>query len=465
VRGGYYVLPNANSYSSPTYNKKLFDEKGLYFADSIEELYASSEAPAATDAKYGILLRNKTAKKSCGPDGVYNTVDDGLPSSVEEYKQLVDCMVELGIMPYVAYASTYHYTNKMLLAMWANLEGYEGTKLYIGRDSSYGNTEIISLDSDNNVIMEGGEPKTETLTLETPSASSNGYLIERQASKYYALDFYEHIFGKSNIDKYYDVQGLSSTVSQIDVQRKFVESELGNNTPVAFLMDGTYWENESKDAGEFKHLQKDEPDYYDELDYRVFPLPNQYKGRGEAVGTADENGVITYFDGKSEADVKKQVLVDNLFTGLYVNKAALYGADGKSIDPSTLKITELFIKFIHSDESLSEFTGITGMKKIYDYDISDKDYAKMSDFSKSVIDLGKVSDVLLPVTNTTFNKYNSVVVNMTFQTVEDMFSSKNGKGDQVRWAINGFRSGMSLNEYFKGIAEARDKTWWQGLNF
>lgn len=463
MRGGYYTLPHFESYANPTYNRHLFEEKGLYFADDVNELYSGTTAPDKSNPSYGILLKNKTAKKSCGPDGIYNTDDDGLPSSVEELKQLVDCMVSLSITPFVAYASTYHYTNKMLYSMWATLEGYDGAMLYVSGDGNqYGSTQIVALDENGKVKKNSdGSVQLETYTLDGLN-SRDGYKIERQASKYYALDFYQHIFNKSNIDTYYDTDGLSSTTSHTDVQRRFLESEVSSKSKVAFLMDGSYWENESKDAGNLKKLQQSNPDYYAEMEYRLFSLPTQYTGRVEAVGEADKDGNVTYYAGKSEADSKKQVMVSNLNCNTYVNRFALLGVDGK-IDSSVEEATKLFIQYMYSDESLSEATGITGMFRPLQYEISATDKAKLSSFSKSVLEMRETSEVLVPFASTNYFKYNSSIFGLSPNENDDMFTSNDGK-DTVRYAINGFRyNNMTLDTYFEGIAINRGESWWNSL--
>ena len=459
IRDGYYLLPHFESYSTPTYNKFLFDEKGLYFADDVNELYAGTEAP--TDETYGFLLRNKKAKKSCGPDGVYNTEDDGLPSSIEEFKKLVDCMVKIAVKPFVAYASTYHYTNKMLLAMYATLEGYDGVMQYISRDGEmYGETQIVKLDANGKVLKNNdGTPQTESYSLLDTSANSDGYKLELQASKYYALDFYSHIFAQNKIDKYYDIDGLASTTSHTEVQRKFLEYHKNN---VAFLMDSSYWENESKDAGNLAKLQQDQPEYYEnEMDYRLFHLPTQYKGRVEAVGTANEDGSITYLSGKSANDVRKQVMVNNTSCYMYVNKEALVGLNGR-LDSDVIETVKTFIQFMYSDKSMSEATAITGMARPMDYELQPEDFAKMSKFAKSTWEMRSKADVILPIATTDIYKNNPGMFSFTFLSTDDLFASSDG-ANTVRWALNGFRSGMTLDKYFEGIAIQRGQSWWAGL--
>ena len=85
----YYTLPTFAGYAGLTYNVDLFEENNLFFADSL--VSPDAESSYTGKAYTGRpLVKNKNAKRSPGPDGVYNTVDDGLPSSYEEFFYLLD---------------------------------------------------------------------------------------------------------------------------------------------------------------------------------------------------------------------------------------------------------------------------------------------------------------------------------------------------------------------------------------
>jgi hypothetical protein len=65
---------------------------------------------------------------------------------------------------------------------------------------------------ENNQVLKNpdGTPQTETLTLD----GTNNWKMSYQASKYYALDFFEHIFNAKNISSYYDKDGLSARMKR-----------------------------------------------------------------------------------------------------------------------------------------------------------------------------------------------------------------------------------------------------------
>ena len=73
--GSYYALPHYEIYTGLVYDADLFTEKAFYFAK-------------------GGGWTDEDSEKSCGPDGIYNTYDDGLPSSYEEFYKMMDKMVD-----------------------------------------------------------------------------------------------------------------------------------------------------------------------------------------------------------------------------------------------------------------------------------------------------------------------------------------------------------------------------------
>ena len=119
----YYGLPQYEWSNSLTYDVNYFEDAGLYFAkpDATKSVtyagkYGTSKHVDPTDMQ-----------KSCGPDGEYGTLDDGLPSSLEEFAQLCDYIKSKGgspfIMPGGAGGSVYSF--HMVQAIWAALEGAE----------------------------------------------------------------------------------------------------------------------------------------------------------------------------------------------------------------------------------------------------------------------------------------------------------------------------------------------------
>lgn len=438
LNGGYYALPTAQYLSGVTYNVHLFDAKGFYFADN------PSDGPVQNtkDPRYGFILTSKSVKKSTGPDGLYGTSDDGLPSSVEEYKKLCDCMVKLNVTPFICYAYSYHYTQHLFHTLWANLAGYDEVMLSISADSErFGVTDLVEINSSGKVVKDNSKIKiVENQTID----ETNGYFLSRQASRYYAMDFMQYIFSPERISTYMVPASLTSALSHTDAQLNFMRGEKTGN-PVGMLIEGTYWENESKDADNLSIIKDLYPDYYNEMDYRLMPMPHQYEGRVEPIGTVGVGGI-------TEDDGIKQVGIDPSYQYGIINAHAVKNK------PVAERVSKLFLQFLCTDESLRKTTTITGMFSDFEYELEDEEYNLLSNFSKSVYDIKKNGQVVVPISNTDIFVKN--MTSFTFKTLTSpMFAS-----DDYAFPLNAFRDGQSLDKYFEAVVASHDQTWWNKLN-
>ena len=118
--GKYYSLPTFSGFTGFTYDARLLRENNLYFADSVEFGSASNDSvgvyPFEISSYTGTtytgrgFVPNANAKKSCGPDGQYDTYDDGLPSSYEEFFYLLDQMLSISpkITPFIGLNGHYY---------------------------------------------------------------------------------------------------------------------------------------------------------------------------------------------------------------------------------------------------------------------------------------------------------------------------------------------------------------------
>lgn len=436
--GGYYALPIAQYLSGVTYNVHLFDAKGFYFADN------PSDGPVQNtkDPRYGFILTSSNVKKSTGPDGLYGTNDDGLPSSVEEYKKLCDCMVKLNVTPFICYAYSYHYTQHLLHALWANLAGYDEVMLSISADSErFGTTDLVEINSNGKIVKDNDKIKVvKNQTID----ETNGYLLNRQASRYYALDFMQYVFSPERIGTYMVPASLTSALSHTDAQLNFMRGEMTGN-PVGMLIEGTYWENESKDAGNLSMIKDLYPDYYNEMNYRLMPMPHQYEGRVEPIGTVGVGGI-------TEDDGIKQIAIDPSYQYGIINAHAVNN------NPVAERVSKLFLQFLCTDESLRKTTTITGMFSDFEYELEDEDYNLLSNFSKSVYDVKERGQIVVPISNSEIFVKN--MTTLTFKTLTSpMFTSEN-----YAFPLNAFRDGQSLDKFFEEVCKSHNETWWNKLN-
>ena len=85
--GKYYAMPSYDFYAGVPYDEDLLVSKNAFFAapeETNKNTYTSNDCSFIKAGESFALVDNKNAKKSCGPDGEYKTLDDGLPSSLQE---------------------------------------------------------------------------------------------------------------------------------------------------------------------------------------------------------------------------------------------------------------------------------------------------------------------------------------------------------------------------------------------
>lgn len=180
----YYGIPHYAGYAGIMYNVDLFEQEGYYFADGV------------TEAEYledWFIIRS-TDKKSAGPDGQYDTMDDGLPATTEEFFLLCEYIASRGHTPVSWMGKNSDYLKNLLTALQANYEGVDQMMLNYTMNGT-----ATSLGS----IFNGKFVKDKEATVIT---GANGHVINRQAGKYYALDFLETLVSTEKYMGSYEFQ-------------------------------------------------------------------------------------------------------------------------------------------------------------------------------------------------------------------------------------------------------------------
>ncbi len=399
--GKYYALPHYQSFDGLTYNKTLFDEKNWYFAKNTAD-YASNDV---NDPSYGFIA-NKDCEKTCGPDGEYGTYDDGLPSSVEELKRLCNNIVDSGKTPFIWYnANNYTYQYKLINSLWANLEGYEGAMANFNFNTGDVKTDIVT-------GFNGSTPTTKSVAIN----DENAFEVYQQESRYYALDFANFVFTN---DAMYHEDSITSTASQIEIQRTFLKDE------VAMLLEGTYWENEARDAGTF-----DSDPALKDVETAFMPLP--IKGTGTV----------------AEGEGRAPVIIDTLDSYAFIN-ANTQAKHGEVV----LDVAKEFLQFCYTDQSLAEFTEKSTVTKNLEYG-TNPNLSNATNFVNSVWEMKKISKSVAPIS--AHNKFmnNPSEFNMTITAI--------WKAGDYQSPYAAFVDGkISAKEHFLNMA--KDKAWWDRL--
>jgi hypothetical protein len=175
-----------------TYNADLLKENSFYFADSLE---SPDDTSSYTGKAYTgrPFVRNERAKKSPGPDGQYDTDDDGLPSSYEEFFYLYDAMLNNSpsITPLILYGG--HYSNYIFQQLLCAASTASGLNSKFSFDSNGEEVEIIV------GWNQDGTPKTDKVVI----TEDNAYESTMQTAQYKALKFIKHLSTNKVNGKYY----------------------------------------------------------------------------------------------------------------------------------------------------------------------------------------------------------------------------------------------------------------------
>lgn len=397
--GKYYALPHYGWYSNLTYDVDLFQEHGFYFAKP-------GETDVTTyDRIFGKanFVASESAKKSCGPNGVYGDYDDGLPSSLQELCILFDYMNNQSISPLLLAGKQSIYSFYLTTALWASLSGSAAKDVYCNWSSDP--VDIVTGFSQDDLFYKGSgikKPITESKVLN----DENGYLMYDMASRYYALAFLQLCVEQRWFNQRILTDANSEAVG--GAQDPFVRE----SSDSAILYDASYWCHEAEGYGSFEKWQRQNPGRKRNLSMMV--LPTQVEGS------------------VSEGSGKKPTLFN--LGGSY-----LYANANVANNPGKAQAVKDFISFLYSDAELAAFTESLGLNvpMTYQYDASkpaNPFYANLHAIEKDAVIVNYASDSARFRKNLkTFNiSYNS---GLNYYTNEKNQSVMNGYVEDMR--LNG----------------------------
>ena len=395
--GHYYVLPHYESYSGITYDRKVFSEKGLYFKAGA---FGEFITPKATEEQ---------EPRTVGPDGVAHTDDDGLPSSVEEFELLLAQMKTRGVVPFIWDGARPDYTNHMLVGMWGALGGKDefGLNFNFGTGEGAGKTMEIVPSFTGNVA---------DAVQQTEITPATGYLTRQQNALYTALRFLRTVVTNSD---YYSTK-ITGVLSHTDAQREFIYSDL-ENKPIGMIIEGSYWYNEAENA--FKSSENKYKDRAKNRDFAWMPLPVREKGS------------------VSEGNGRKNVLVDALSATCFINNNIRNNA-------ALTALAKKFVRFVYTDELLSDFTVTTGVAKGVNYTIDHALVDGMSNYYRSLYNARQNSFVVRPYSS------NAIFVNAQsafYVLGSGSYWTSTVNNSSYAYAKAAFNAKVSAEDYFKGL--------------
>lgn len=377
--GNYYAIPFYETFYSFGYDLDLWNAKSFYISK---------------DGGW----TNADGNLSDGPDGIAGTSDDGMPATYEEFGKLITHIKDSGVQPFICAANATDYLANFLYEYYINYEGKEQMELNFTFDGVA--TDLISVSEDGTIT----ELPDTTITVE------NGYELQRQAGRYYALQFAQDILGKADNYKIAD--------THINAQKSFVRGGIANDQPIAMIVDGTWWENEAKAA--FEDL---EGSGYERHNYAIMPKPH---------ATPEKVGQKACWQSTSSS----------------------YGFVASASEHKEL--AKEFLKFLHTDAELSHFTAEVNMTRPLDYPILDEDAAKLTTYCKSILDLKENSDIIYPYTK------QDIVLNnpLMFQSFSwAWLTSVDGYEYKNPWLYFTDVKGATAEAYFNGQEPYFEKRW------
>lgn len=355
--GKYYGLPHYSYDVSISYNVDLFMAENLYIAAPGEESVVNYKSSLLPGSSAGVnFVFNENTKKSCGPNGIPNDYDDGLPSSLEEFIVLCDYIKnKKQINPFSIsdINGGANYAFMLIESLWAGMVGTDAMKA-TNCNFTDAEVEVVkegALSYDGTLLNTGIKmPQTETVVL----SDDNGYRMYDMSARYYALSFLELAKNKG----WFKNQQMTNTKAQ----EFFV---LGNynandNDRCAMLVDSTFWYGEAVSGGtltKYKSLSGGK-----EANVSMMPMPVQLTGQ------------------VTEGNGKKPTVIDTSAT-VFVNKRV-------EKNEGLFRAVKEFIEFLYSDAELKAFTETSKltMNLKYDYDKS-----SLGNFYAGVLEIEKAA--------------------------------------------------------------------------
>ena len=402
----YYAIPSEMCFFGVTYDVELFDNEGYYFAKN------------KNNGNDGFII-SATDERSYGPDGktgeingVDYSLDDGLPATYEEFFKLCNYIVEGGNVPFI-WSGQYRmgYIGAFLQALMADYEGAEQMLLNYTFEG-VANNIISGFDANDNPIIK--DPVNITV--------ANGNEMFSTAGRYYALKFIEQMVSDP---AYYDSKSFNVTHTHTDAQLDYLMS-VTESKQIAMFIDGGYWEAEATDDFEDMASRLQDESYKKQnRKFGFMPFPK---------ATEDKVG-------------EKNTLIEGLYCLAYIRG---------NLSGWKLDLAKKFLKFAHTNVSLVEYTVVTSTRKALKTTYTDADYAKMSNYGRSLTKLTERSDVVFPISTKSIYLANQKTFNNKYNFQATI------KGATYNDPIDVFRPAQvnhkTAIEFFQGIAP-RYESW------
>lgn len=344
-------------------DKMTAHKDDLYLADPTGKLYKEGEgyySIAYEDSLAGFIVDYDLFVEQGWND--YDGVD-GLPDTMEDFFDLIDRILDAGMIPFTTCEETSGYWIPFYNAFLTQYEGAQASAGY-----TYSGTVTFP--------KSAFEGSTVDVTAEGMTLSEDGYSVEITPRNAWLLNylpgvekcvnFMRDIFTVDNINK----EAYNTTYTAGTCQRTFITSKLErgqNDTRIAMIFEGDWWENEARNV-----FSKNNGGEYGTRDFRMMTIP--------------------YIEGQKDSSVRSVATTmdgDNLFVNANSDK---------------YEVARLWLQFTHTETALETYNMLTGLGRSYSYTLSDEQLSQMSKFAQQCYKLRNGKDEYANVT-LVYNNY------------------------------------------------------------
>ncbi len=332
--GYYFVAPEyANDQSEASYKRSGVLDADYYFADVESELYKTAITTPARDSWEGW---NANRYLSCGPDGVYGTYDDGMPSSLEEL--IVLCEKIKDKMPPFILSGQYKGN------MGPAIDGLINSLL--GPENAF---TMKTFESDSFEVVTGYQANTSLwgmndvavpVTTNVKVTEQQGYYTTWSSARYYATAFF-----KLAVENGWFTDSVTTNKSHEEAENELILNGYAGDKG-AILLESSYWVNESQESTNYIYF--DSNGYADEKNGGKMTILEREKEIKWLSLPRQITGTVAEGNGTPEVFMYNGAGSNNVFNAKYKD------------DPEVMEIIKQWLLFIYSDESLQYLTASTG---------------------------------------------------------------------------------------------------------
>ena len=270
---------------------------------------------------------------------------DGMPATMKQFYNLLGRIRDKGYSGFV-FTTSFQYARTIQPAVIAQIDGSD---TYYDLFGDY--TGQYDFNGDGVFAEDGSEditPNTAYKLIDT-----RGY--EK------SVEMGIELFKKDEAGNTFYDSVMSDGIAVSAAQKRFLMSKNGSRR-IAMLLEGEWWENESRLF--FESMAKDnEEDGYGKREFRMMPIPTF---DSKAAKPEDQKYTLGTWSGGCVTVVNEKTVGDN---------------------PVKQKLAELWLQYQNSTEGLKCFTRHTGVTLPLDYTLEDDDLKELTPFAQNLYQL------------------------------------------------------------------------------